>query len=487
MEICFRKEFLQDSVRLVWDVEADVSLDMFALQMTAHNRINALVPMQLSQYNTKHFLQYDISGKRTLAFCLRNTLKKSEVLRLFRNLLRAWEEVDSYMLSENSLYLDMEYVFLDEENNVSFVYLPFEKENTIQKCKFLQLIAEQLREDKTERENYIYDIRNAFARGAIKKPSDFKDLLKKYEESAEIPVVRNVAEMSSFSSPSKSGIPLNIPGKTEASAGMPVMEKKEKKPKNSSFSLPSKSGIPLNIPGKAEAFSVPAMESSGIPVTEKKEKKSKNSSFSLPSKSGIPLNIPGKEETSAMSAVEHIDIPAMEKKEKKMEKKRAGFSLFSKKTVSKEADIQPDVNCLRQQEEQRIRERKNADMYESYEETVFMAEVPEYKGEETVFLQPEVIKTAILLRLRTGEEVKILKSDWSIGSGRNTDYCIADNRTISRNHGSFRMKNGKAYFIDNHSSNGSYVDGKRVMAGEAVELKNNSVLKLSDEEFLFRM
>ena len=492
MNLFFRKELMGDVTRLVLDIQEDTELDSFALNMISRNRIESLVPIQLSQFNNEHYLQYDISDKSTLATKLGSVLKKVEVEQLLNSIMQAFEVVEAYMLSESSLYLDWNYIFLDEDNKCFFLYLPFETEMSMDKMLFFRTIVEQIQEDYTERENYIYDIRNAFSRGAVKKIADLKDLLKKNysstvstaEErfaepvsvsSAPVKMVDSVAQVENSNAKSSSvgikGFSLNIPDKEKAAIEMPG--KNKEKPvinipgkEKSSIEMPGKEGISLNIPGK---------ESSSINIPGKAE-----ASFSLPSKSGIPLNIPGKASVTEEKTAE-------KEPKKKLDVKLPELNLFGKKTGTKEGAPEVDMRSMQLEAEQMNREKKNEDMYESYEHTVMMDAPKSPLQIISPLPQVENAISAKLVRKNTSEVIKIDKANWTIGSGRTADHCILDNKTISRNHAVIQMQGGRFYFMDNNSSNGSYVDGRRVFSGEQIELKENSVIRLSDEDFVFQL
>lgn len=502
MNLFFRKETMGDRVNLILDIQKEDKMDMFALNMIGRNRIEPLIPVQLSQFNNEHFLQYDITGKSTLAGRLSHTLKKAEVEKLLNSIIAAFEEVEAYMLSDGCLHLDWNYIFTDEEDNCFFMYLPFEEESTVDKMRFFQNMVEQIQEDYTERENYIYDIRNAFSRGAVKKIADLKDLLKKnyttsvgaVEEKVQNPVqavsasVNTMAEQAvapkaaeekkpaenkgfSFSLPGKekekSASALNIPGKEKST---PVMNIPGKENASPVLNIPGKdkSSPVMNIPGKENAASV-----LNIPGKE-------DASFALPSKSGIPLNIPGKASTVEVKKVEEKEV------KKKLDVKLPEINLFGKKVQTKETAPEVTMESVLQAKQQE-REKKNEDMYESYEHTVIM-EAPKVEDVNSAVVgQQAPAKVAKLLRKNTSETVVIDKNSFTMGSGNVVDYCIMGNKTISRGHAMIQ-KQGDAYcFMDNNSSNGSFVNGRRVAAGEQVRLEDGYVIRLSDEDFVFQL
>ena len=468
MNLFFRKELMGDVTRLVLDLQEDTELDSFALNMISRNRIESLVPIQLSQFNNEHFLQYDITGKNTLASRLSHTLKKAEVEKLLDSIIAAFEEVEAYMLSDGCLHLDWNYIFTDEEDNCFFMYLPFEEETPVDKMRFLQNMVEQIQEDYTERENYIYDIRNAFSRGAVKKVGDLKDLLKKNYSPSVGSVEEKVQELMQAVPASENTMAEQVV--VPKSAG----EKKTTENKGFSFSLPGKEKATpvLNIPGKENTTPV-----LNIPGKE-------DASFALPAKSGIPLNIPGKASTVEVKKAE--EKPVERETKKKLDMKLPEINLFGKKSQAKETEPEINREAVLQAKQQE-REKRNEDMYESYEHTVIM-EVPKAERAHGDAVEKQVVENvAKLVRKNTSETVLIEKNSFTMGSGTVVDYCITGNKTISRGHAMIQKQGENYYFMDNNSSNGSYVNGRRVAAGDQVRLEDGFVIRLSDEDFVFQL
>jgi len=111
-------------------------------------------------------------------------------------------------------------------------------------------------------------------------------------------------------------------------------------------------------------------------------------------------------------------------------------------------------------------------------------------GEDTVVLdamQAAVLKPC-LLRCSNNERIMLEKEVFRIGKERSyVDYCISDNRTISRSHADIIQRNGQFYIVDNNSTNHTYVNGERIPSNQEVALTHGMKIRLADEEFEFRM
>ncbi len=95
----------------------------------------------------------------------------------------------------------------------------------------------------------------------------------------------------------------------------------------------------------------------------------------------------------------------------------------------------------------------------------------------------------ILIRRSTGETIKITKDEFKIGrSQQRADYCITNNNSVSNIHATIFTNNGSDYFVkDNHSTNGTTVDGIKVDAnGMSAKLHDGSIISLFNEELEFR-
>ena len=111
---------------------------------------------------------------------------------------------------------------------------------------------------------------------------------------------------------------------------------------------------------------------------------------------------------------------------------------------------------------------------------------------------PEPVKTNTLLnapkampyliRVNTEERIMLNKATFKIGkASRGVDYSVSGNGAISRQHAVIIQKDGVCYIKDNKSTNHTYVNDKEVEEGKEEILTHDSIIKLGDEEFLFKI
>ena len=100
----------------------------------------------------------------------------------------------------------------------------------------------------------------------------------------------------------------------------------------------------------------------------------------------------------------------------------------------------------------------------------------------------EKLKIGTLIRLKTGEKIDINKSYFMLGKDNlHVDYCIKDNGTVSRQHAIIRQAKEGIYLEDNNSTNGTWLNGKKVTYGRAELLRNGDLIKISNEEFEYQV
>lgn len=93
-----------------------------------------------------------------------------------------------------------------------------------------------------------------------------------------------------------------------------------------------------------------------------------------------------------------------------------------------------------------------------------------------------------LIRVNTEERIMLNKPIFKIGkASRGVDYTVDGNGAISRQHAVILQKDGVCFIKDNKSTNHTYVNGKVVEDGVEEILTHDSMIKLGDEEFIFKI
>lgn len=92
-----------------------------------------------------------------------------------------------------------------------------------------------------------------------------------------------------------------------------------------------------------------------------------------------------------------------------------------------------------------------------------------------------------LYRTSTDEYIYIVKDGFVIGKSKlHADYAIENNTSISREHCTFIRSDKLTYIRDNNSTNGTYVNGTKLVPGRLALLNDGTKIRLANEEFIFR-
>ena len=101
-------------------------------------------------------------------------------------------------------------------------------------------------------------------------------------------------------------------------------------------------------------------------------------------------------------------------------------------------------------------------------------------------MQPVNYHFASLTRQVTGEKIELGKPSFVLGKNpEKSDYAVADNTNISRGHAVITMRNGRYYVMDQNSTNGTFINGRIIKAGQDTEILPGDCLMLANEEFIF--
>lgn len=108
---------------------------------------------------------------------------------------------------------------------------------------------------------------------------------------------------------------------------------------------------------------------------------------------------------------------------------------------------------------------------------------PLYSEEKTTFLGAND-KNPILKDLRTGDVYEITSNPFTIGKSQTCNLVIAD-KVVSRHHAEV-VQYGDKYFIkDLSSTNGTFINGNKLMADTDVELKDGQEIIFANKKFVY--
>jgi len=112
---------------------------------------------------------------------------------------------------------------------------------------------------------------------------------------------------------------------------------------------------------------------------------------------------------------------------------------------------------------------------------------PAYRREEVSDLRihgEELLRNAFIVRARVGGrliENVIAEGEYLIGSSPEADIHIDDpNRYVSRRHARLILRGGQLFIVDLGSTNGTFVNGRRIEPGEEVRVTPEDRIELAD-------
>lgn len=444
MDCIFKRQSVGETTYLIYELDGGKEVDSFAMHMMSNNRMIHIVPVQIVSINEKRQFQFNITGLTKLSNRVATPRPKKEVLEILSSMVNVFEEADAYMLDLTHLLLEWEHVYLDGQGNCILIYLPMECANDKEQIPFLQEIVSKIQLDYQEKDPYLFDLLNAFSRGAIQKLSDFKEMLKK---NAGVMKSENIQE-------EKVAFEEKTPEKSEDSVPKEIGEKKASLLKTAEKGIRAKpqadSKIPIiNIPGREpggkEVCQVPLQAPEKPKKGFLKKDSGKQKMFAMPKK----------------QKPEKVPLPITEKKDDIGQKHDSGIIKTEKK-----------------------------EMYEGYENTVMIQEPVEIprNGEETVMLAETAFMVQVsarLVRRQDGAIYRIEKERTVIGSGTMADVCIGYNNAISRSHVIISCIGGSYYIEDDQSKNGTFVNGRRLQPGVQEPLYDGMIIRLANEDFEF--
>lgn len=111
------------------------------------------------------------------------------------------------------------------------------------------------------------------------------------------------------------------------------------------------------------------------------------------------------------------------------------------------------------------------------------------EGGATELLDEIFIPQLVFSSVKNSEGINLIidKNEYSIGkSETEVDGVIASNNAISRVHCKILYKDGRNLMIDMQSSNGTFLNGKRIAANQPMPIKSGDKIKLANSEFVIK-
>lgn len=174
---------------LVYKIKENDQIDTMTLGMLTNNKIPGLVPTTFTQMDKDKYIKFNVSAKVSASQFLSGTVKRKQLLGMFRGITEAMVAAEDYMLDKNDICLNADYIFADVSTCDSLlICLPVKASDggsplaeTAEKNEgpvgFFRNIMFTTRFDRTEDCGYVAGIMNYLNTTSVTDMRDMKQIL----------------------------------------------------------------------------------------------------------------------------------------------------------------------------------------------------------------------------------------------------------------------------------------------------------------------
>ncbi len=467
---------------VTYKLEHQESLDQMTMGMLTNNKIKGMIPIDYSQIDSERWIKYDITSMQPLQSYLSGILTRKKALGIFSQIVNTFLLAEDYMIDASFIILDINNIYINAgTEELGIICLPVS--GFVSNVTLQDLAANITRRGQfNSRENcdYVTKILN-FVNGSQFSIAGFKDLLDELTRDSVQRIQRENMDHDMTGEAESALEEVNGQMAVAVESVADMVGQNTGNQRQQGIWIGDGKGGSSSAGGAAPPVSKEKQKKEKKGLFGKKKKKAKKEQKVKPLSGGVDNNgmmIPGMDSLQEQKLLE----PS-----KPTEKPSAGaVSPPPGRPVMKPA-VPPDLSGIASQinmGQPRITNSVDKPEWSISQDLGSGVGV----SDNTIMLKLEEEATAVLCRVRTGEEKVVDKGELVMGKASSgVDYCIRDNTTISRVHAKI-LRHGTQYFIqDNDSMNHTYVDGRQVMKGEELPIQNGSRIRLSDEEFIFKL
>ena len=174
---------------LVYKIKENDQIDTMTLGMLTNNKIPGLVPTTFTQMDKDKYIKFNVSAKVSASQFLSGTVKRKQLLGMFRGITEAMAAAEDYMLDKNDILLNADYIFADVSTCESLlICLPVKAsdggsplaamaEKKEDPVEFFRNIMFTTRFDQTEDCGYVAGIMNYLNTTSVPNMRDMKQML----------------------------------------------------------------------------------------------------------------------------------------------------------------------------------------------------------------------------------------------------------------------------------------------------------------------
>ena len=493
------------------DVDEDV------LDFCEEHELEEIVKIIYEEDDEYDYLNYDVTGKTSLEKYTQGVVDKEKVFKLLRNVSLGMISIKEYAIPLSYVLLNKSFMYVDKETlKITFLYLPVEGEASVSSefKSFVRQFIAGLKFNVEEDLSYVgqlltYINGDGFnLRGLIGLVEALmKDAGIQFEAGADI-ATDDGAEVVDSVDPA-------VLAEEEKSAmdfmkDLQVVDDKLPEIGDDEDEAEAETDTASESAEEPEA---PAVESIKEEPPVEDTPNSEETPAAAEQQPEKPIEMKPKKAESISDIKARLEQIVNESDDDDDDDDDDGVSLHKPVRVSRAAVLKAAAENIEEEEIAEAAAAEAAAAEEISEQSknveennnVITEDEAEVKKEGGILSGiiprgPEVVDNTILgstgaikinpylIRVNTEEKIIINKPVFKIGkASRGVDYHVEGNGAISRQHAVILHK-GDTYFVkDNKSTNHTYVDGKELVGEEEAQLKNNSTIKLGDEEFTFKL
>lgn len=496
----FKAKSINQEKYLTYTMGEDCELDEDVLDYCQDNKPVELIDIIYEEDDDYDYLTYDISERISMEDFITREVQAKEVLLMLRNLANSLISLKEQTIHLNYLLLNRKFIYVDEEYGVKFLCVPVETEGSVivEFKSFIRSLLANMRYDVDDDLNYVGKLityingDNFNLRGLIgltealmeESGIDFAAASGIETEGGEViaaePEIKEEAESVADFMNTKDEEPLPEIGDdedadAEGTVEETVEETVEATAKTDAISKAKETDIDVIKSRLRNIVSdTPDTKAKGAGAKEQTED-TKGETEKIKTIKSIDdlddiLNRPPvvkknvvKVNRAALiqSAAEHEEVPTINE---------VASNEPNEKTTSIVEEISEDMNV-----EQENKPKSNS---------IFSKTVEPAKS--SLLNVPKA--SPYLIRINTEERIMLNKDLFKLGKAtRGVDYTVGGNGAISRQHAIIIQKDGVCYIRDNKSTNHTYVNDKVIEDGVDEILTHDSIIRLGDEEFRFKI
>lgn len=509
-----------ETYRVSYSLDISDVIDAKVYDMSRSGSMPEMAPCDMQENAGVRVFNYQIDDKKPLAEILRQEMNKKEILTLLYNILHALEMFGKNMVSLSYVARDEQCVFVSPETyDVCFIVAPVQKEVTdLNEVRaFVKSVIVDARYSENDNDNYVARLINcANMRGTFSN-SDMKnevkamlaeagidaaeiDRMKELSTNApkggnshilrgespkvsRLEVMRNNARMNGYAQPMgpNGQMPNGMPP-----MGMPPMGPNDPIPNGpmGSNGMPPVDVPPMEEPIKPEV-------AGAQPQGDKTENDEAVEAEAQDAKPEVVEPVVTEPQDVKPEPAEPVETQPQEIKPipPMQGNPFGGNPIPPMPQAQPMPQMQPVPPMPQMQPVPPMPQMQSVPPMPQMQPVPPMPQTPPMPQAQPVQGNPfDGAPAPYFLRVKTGERISLDKAEFKIGhKARLVDYAITDNSAISRVHCVITKRNGVCFISDNKSTNGTFVNGEELKAGEEKFLTNNAIVILGDEELVYHI